>query len=156
MFDRLENPLSPSTFRVALAFLGLRYEQVCDDLEIGLKTVEGWTKKSFPSQRARTYVQQWLDRVDADMTDLVNESAAAVEDGAQYVVLETAWSGAGMKQLDSKFNDYPATVHMAMIGRAFAELNARKIPCRVEYIERQDLETRQREPELSFTELEGE
>ena len=150
MYQPLENPLSPSTFRIALATLGLRYEQVADDLEIGIKTIESWTKKSFPNQRARDYIQAWLTRVDEDITDLVNEAVAAIEDGQEYVVLETAWSGAGLKKLEPRFHDYPATVHIAMIGRVFAELIARGVPCRVEYKERQNIGTRQEEPELHF------
>lgn len=150
MYQPLENPLSPSTFRIATNTLGLRYEQIAYDLDINLKTVEAWAKKSFPSARARDYVQRWLQRVDEDMTNLVNESVAAVEDGAEYIVLETAWSGEGLKQLDPKFHDYPATVHIAMVGRVFAELIARGVPCRVEYKERQNIGTRQEEPELHF------
>lgn len=154
MYDRLENPLSPSTFRAALNLLGFRYEQVADDLDVSLKTVEGWTKKSTPSQRAREYVQMWLDRVDGDITALVNEAVSEVEDGAGFVVLVTAWSGTGLKLLDERFRGYPATVHMAMVGRVFGELNARRVPCRVEYVERQGLGSRQGEPELRFVEVE--
>lgn len=152
MYQRLESPLSPSTFRIAVQTLGLRYEQIAYDLDVSEKTVEGWSKKSYPSERTRNYIQNWLNRVDEDATEIINQAVAKIENGATHIILVTAWSGKGLKTLEPKFHDYPATVHMALIGRVFMELNARDIPCRVEYAERQHLETRQREPELHFIE----
>ena len=152
MFEPLENPLSPSTFRIAVQTLGLRYEQIAYDLDVADSTVQGWTKKSFPGPRARAYLQDWLARVDKDATDLINEAEAAIENGETHIVLVTAWSSEGMDTVDPRFHDYPATVHMAMIGRVFIELNARGIPARVEYAERQNVDTRHREPELHFVE----
>lgn len=150
MTNRLETPLSPSTFKAAIELLGLRVEQVAYDLEISENSVMAWRKKSFPSTAATAYIQTWLDRVDNDITDIVNTAVADHEDGEPYIILVTAWSGEGMKQLESQFHDYPARVHNAMIGRAFAELNARGVPCRIEQVERQNATSRQREPEPHF------
>lgn len=147
---RLETPLSPSTFKAAIELLGLRVEQVAYDLNISETSVMAWRKKSTPSPRATAYIQDWLDRVDEDITEIVNRSVADHENGTEYIVLVTAWSGDGMKQLEPQFHDYPARVHNAMIGRAFAELNARGVPCRIEQVERQNATSRQREPEPHF------
>lgn len=151
MTIRLETPLNPSTFKAAIELLGLRVEQVAYDLDISENSVMAWRKKSFPSARATAYIQKWLDRTDDDITEIVNRSVAEYEDGAEYIVLVTAWSGEGLKQLEPQYHDYPARVHNAMIGRAFAELNARDIPCRIEQVERQNATSRQREPEPNFT-----
>lgn len=147
---RLEARMNPTTFQIALDVLGLRIEQIAYDLDVSEQTVKAWRKKSAPSSRASEYIQKWLDRTDTDITAIVNDAEAKYENGQPYIILETAYSGAGLKQLDPRYHDYPARVHGAMIGRAFAELNARGIPARVELIERQNLETLQREPEPRF------
>lgn len=147
---RLESRMNPTTFQVVLDVLGLRIEQVAYDLGVSEQSVKAWRKKSAPSSRAAEYIQKWLDRTDADITAIVNDAEARYEDGQPYIILETAYSGAGLKQLDPRYHDYPARVHGAMISRAFAELNARGIPARVELIERQHLNTLQREPEPQF------
>lgn len=146
----LETPLSPSTFKAAIELLGLRVEQVAYDLNISEKSVMAWRKKSTPSPRATAYIQNWLDRVDNDITNIVNSAIADYEDGTPYIVLITAWSSEGLKQLEPQYHDYPARAHSAMIGRAFAELNARGVPCRIEQVERQNATSRQREPEPRF------
>lgn len=150
MVNILETPLSPSTFKSAIELLGLRVEQVAYDLNISEKSVMAWRKKSTPSPRATGYIQEWLNRVDNDITEIVNRSVADYENGTEYIVLVTAWSSEGMAQLEPRYKHYPARVHNAMIGRVFAELNARKIPCRVEQVERQNVTSRQREPLPNF------
>lgn len=146
----LESPLSPTTFKVAIEFLGLSVEQVAYDLGVSNQTVIQWRKKSRPIPAATDYILGWLSRTDQDFYELVAAAEESHKAGSSYIVLETAWSTEGLKQLPKKFHDYPAKVHMALVGRVFAELVARKIPCRVEYKERQGLSSRSGEPKPNF------
>lgn len=55
-------------------------EQVAYDLDISEKSVMAWRKKSAPpSPRATSYIQEWLDRVDNDITEIINRSVADYE-----------------------------------------------------------------------------
>lgn len=146
----LESPLSPTTFKAAIELLGLSVEQVAFHLKVSENTVMQWRKKSRPTPQVTEYILGWLERTDQDLQEMVAAAEESHEAGAPFIVLETAWSSEGIKQLPSKFHDYPAKVHMALIGRVFGELVARKIPCRVEYKERQGLSSRSGEPEPNF------
>lgn len=146
----LESPLSPTTFKTAIEFLGLSVEQVAYDLNLSENTVMQWRKKSRPAPQVNDYILTWLNRTDQDFQDAVNKAVNDFEDGEPFIILETAWSSKGMKQLPEKFHDYPAKVHMALTGRIFAELIARKVPCRVEYKERQGLNSLSGEPKPAF------
>lgn len=146
----LESPLSPTTFKAAIELLGLSVEQVAYDLQVNESTVMQWRKKSRPAPQVTGYILGWLERTDQDFQEMVIAAEQAYESGAPFVVLETAWSSEGLKQLPAKFHDYPAKVHMALVGRVFGELVARKIPCRIEYKERQGLSSRSGEPEPNF------
>lgn len=146
----LESPLSPTTFKAAIELLGLSIEQVSFDLKVSENTVMQWRKKSRPTPLVTEYILGWLERTDRDLQELVTAAENSYESGAPFIILETAWSSEGLKQLPAKFHDYPAKVHMALVGRAFAELVARKVPCRVEYKERQGLSSRSGEPEPNF------
>lgn len=146
----LERPLSPTTFKAAIELLGLSVEQVAYDLGVAENTVLQWRKKSRPLPEVTDYILGWLERTDQDLQAAIRSAEDAIEAGQPFVVLETAWSSQGMKQLPEHFHDYPAKVHMALTSRIFAELVARRIPCRVEYKERQGLESRLGEPEPHF------
>lgn len=146
----LESPLSPTTFKASIEFLGLSIEQVAFDLNVSENTVMQWRKKSRPTPHVTEYILKWLERTNQDFQEMVAAAEKSHERGVPFIVLETAWSTDGLKQLPMKFHDYPAKVHMALVGRVFAELVARKIPCRVEYKERQGLSSRSGEPEPNF------
>lgn len=58
----------------------------------------------------------------------------------------------GLRYEQIVYDAVDLTVHMAMFGRVFIELNALGIPARFEYAERQNVGTRHREPELRLIE----
>ncbi|WP_231633530.1 hypothetical protein, partial [Streptomyces clavuligerus] len=67
----LESPLSPTTFKASIEFLGLSIEQVAFDLNVSANTVMQWRKKSRPTSCVTEYILKWLERTHQDFQEMV-------------------------------------------------------------------------------------